>query len=70
MNNRAQQNFDRSIADAVKVAAQATQRDRAATARDVRVPMTREEKLAARRKPRGRLFLDPATGATVWDPNG
>ena len=71
MNNRVQQRFDRSIVEAVRASAEATQRDRAANARDVRrAPMTRVEKLAARRKPKGRLFLDPMSGATVCDPNG
>lgn len=68
MNNRIQQRFDRSIREAVAQSEQAIEREHAASRRDVRVPLTAEERRAARRQPKGRLFLDPATGATVGEP--
>lgn len=66
MNNRTQQRFDRSIREAV-AATQLAQDQK--PRRDVSPPqMTDAEKRARRRPPRGRLYLDPATGATVWEP--
>ena len=62
MNNRIQQRFDRSIREAVAETEVArARRPRRAV---VRTPAVRE------RAPRGRLYLDPLTGATVWDPSG
>lgn len=67
-NNRTQQRFDKSIREAVEATKRA---DEAKPRKNVSPPkMTAQEKKAARRKPKGRLYLDPKTGATVWDPNG
>jgi len=62
MNNRVQQRFDRGIREAVQAAAAAT--ERAARRRDV----TPARSTRRARPPKGRLYLDPATGATVWEP--
>ena len=62
MNNRIQQRFDRSISEAVE----ATQRaNDAKPRRRIVVPPSAPEK-----EPKGRLFLCPETGATVWEPVG
>lgn len=66
MNNRTQQRFDKSILDAL-IAVRETNKHRRRI--DVTpVKMSQEEKRVARRKPKGRLHLDPVTGATVWEP--
>ena len=60
MYNRVQQRFDRSIREAVE----ATKRANAAKPRRrITVPTSPPEK-----DPRGRLYLCPETGATVWEP--
>jgi hypothetical protein len=63
MNNRTQQRFDRSIREAVAIT-------RASAARRPRRDLSALVKAmpAKPATPRGRLYLDPETGATVWDP--
>lgn len=61
MNNRTQQRFDRSIREAVTTARAAVD---ARPRRNVTPPRDRRPP----RQPRGRLFVDPATGATMWEP--
>lgn len=61
MNNRTQQRFDKSIREAVE----ATRKAQDAKPRRAVVPLPTEPK---QKKPRGRLYLDPITGATVWEP--
>jgi hypothetical protein len=61
MNNRVQQRFDRSIQEAVEHCERI--RDAKPT-RDVTPPKATKRA----KKPKGRLYLDPLTGATVWEP--
>ena len=61
MNNRTQQHFDRSIQDALDTCADV---NAAKPRRDVRTPKSTKRP----RQPRGRMYLDPLTGATVWEP--
>jgi hypothetical protein len=65
MNNRTQQRFDRSIADALRATKEAharkPRRDLTAQARAMPSELLSEK---------GRLYLCPETGATVYDPNG
>jgi hypothetical protein len=65
MNNKTQQRFDRSIADAVRATKEANARKprRDLTAQARAMPSERVSK-------KGRLYLCPETGATVFDPNG
>jgi hypothetical protein len=72
MNNRIQQSFDKSIREAVETTQRvADAKHEAGKAHPVERPkMTAEEKRANRRKPKGRLYLCPETGATIWDPAG
>ena len=60
MNNRIQQRFDKSIRDAVADTKRAN--DAKPRRRIVVQPSAPEP------KPRGRLYLCPETGATVWEP--
>jgi hypothetical protein len=60
MYNRVQQRFDRSIRDAVELSKRAND---AKPRRSIVVPPSVPEK-----EPRGRLYLCPETGATVWEP--
>ena len=63
MNNRTQQKFDRSIREAVEVTKQA---QRSVPRRAVAVlPDDPDD----RKQPKGRLYLCPETGATVWEPH-
>ena len=64
MNNRIQQRFDRSIREAVRDAKAA--RDRRPTRDLTAIIKAVPAKRAA--KPKGRLYLCPQTGATIWDP--
>lgn len=60
MNNRIQQRFDRSIREAVSHAKRVNEaKPRRRVVVSPSVPET---------KPKGRLYLCPETGATVWDP--
>lgn len=62
MNNQVQRRFDRSIREAVETTQRTTE---AKPRRDVtkpRGPKVREQ------QPQGRLYLDPETGATIWEP--
>jgi hypothetical protein len=61
VNNKVQQKFDRSIRDAVNDTRRAWE---AKPRRKIVVPPSAPEK-----EPKGRLYLCPETGATVWDPN-
>ena len=61
MHNKVQQRFDRSIRDAVAVAKRANANK---PRRDVKPPETAERSTG----PKGRLYLCPETGATVWAP--
>ena len=61
MNNRTQQRFDRSIADALET-------KRAANSAKPRRDVTPPKAQASSKAPKGRLYLDPQTGATVWEP--
>ena len=63
MDNRTQQRFDRSIRDALEVVRAV---NAAKPRRNVKPPK------ATKREPKlkGRLFMDPETGATIWDTNG
>lgn len=65
MNNRTQQRFDRSIRDAVSETQRANERKPRRDLTAVAKAMPTDNA-----KPKGRLYLDPATGATVWDPAG
>lgn len=60
MYNRAQQRFDKSIREAVEATKRAND---AKPRRAVVVPPSEPEKPL-----RGRLYLCPETGATVWEP--
>ena len=60
MYNRVQQRFDRSIQKAVEESKRAND---AKPRRKIVVPVTPPEK-----EPKGRLYLCPETGATVWEP--
>jgi hypothetical protein len=62
MNNRIQQRFDRSIHEAVEE----TKRVNAAKPRR-RIVVSPS---APEKAPKGRLYLCPETGATVWAPVG
>jgi hypothetical protein len=65
VNNKIQQRFDRSIADAVRATTESNARKprRDLTAHARAIPSERSSK-------KGRLYLCPETGATVFDPNG
>jgi hypothetical protein len=65
MNNKIQRQFDRSIKDAVRITKEANDRKprRDLTARVNAMPTER-----AMPSKKGRLYLDPITGGTVWDP--
>lgn len=60
MNNKVQQKFDRSIRDAVAQTAEANAKK---PGRDVRTAPP-----PARPQPKGRLYLEKETGATIWEP--
>lgn len=66
MNNKIQRQFDRSIADAVRITKEANDRKprRDLTARIKAMP-TEWAKVSKK----GRLYMDHVTGGTVWDPN-
>jgi len=61
MNNRTQQRFDASIREALAE----TER---AKAHKPRRDATPPKPTKRPRAPKGRLYLDPETGATVWCP--
>jgi hypothetical protein len=62
MYNRVQRRFDRSIAEAVEE----TRRVNDAKPRRNVTPLKSAEREL---KPKGRLYLCPETGATVWKPD-
>jgi hypothetical protein len=62
MNNRIQQRFDRIIREAVEENKRAN--DAKPRRRIVVLPSAPEK------EPKGRLYLCPETGATVWEPVG
>lgn len=62
MNNRTQQRFDRSIHTAVAAT-------RAALDATPRRNVTPPRASRPARQPKGRLYLDPLTGATVFAPS-
>jgi hypothetical protein len=73
MNNRVQQRFDQSIREAVTETEQAPRPERS-EAQKIRTRRRAEASTEAhaavtRKKPTGRLYLDPETGATVYDPH-
>jgi hypothetical protein len=68
MNNRIQQRFDRSIKDATEEAKAVTERERSANRRDLTAVVKAMPTDTA--KPKGRLYLDKETQATMWDPAG
>jgi hypothetical protein len=61
MYNRVQQRFDRSIAKAIEETKRAND---AKPRRNVRQPRSTVKEA----EPKGRLYLCPETGATVWEP--
>jgi hypothetical protein len=63
MNNKIQRLFDRSIADAVRVTKEANDAKPRRNLRE-RINAMPAERAAGK----GRLYLDKATGATVWEP--
>lgn len=60
MYNRVQQKFDRSIREAIEEGKRANE---AKPRRRIVVQPSEPEK-----EPKGRLYLCPETGATVWEP--
>jgi hypothetical protein len=64
MNNKTQQRFDRSIADAVRATKEANARK---PRRDLRAQA--RARPSERFSNKGHLYLCPQTGATVFDPN-
>jgi len=61
MNNRIQQRFDQSIREAVRHAKRVN--DAKPRRRIVAQPSPTQP------EPKGRLYLCPETGATVWEPH-
>lgn len=64
MNNRIQQRFDSSIRKAIEATELANARKPRRDLTEVIRAMPTD-----RRKPHGRLYLCPETGATVWEPS-
>ena len=75
MNNRVQQRFDKMLREARESNQSRLDRLNAEAAAyaieaELRLPLIAVARRTRERTPRGRLYLDHATGATIWDPNG
>ena len=61
MNNKTQQRFDKSIRDALRAVRETTKHSK-------RIDVTPPKNAKRQTQPKGRLYLDPLTGATIWEP--